>query len=157
MNRRQSYLDPEDQKTLISFLLLGDPLHVSKTAAGKRVDPEIIRWRKSAPAIQTLQAKGDLLENGTVPSENVQTSLKKAMHQYLPGMNDSRLRYLHPRPETPAETAGSRGKKGRSVPRSPAWVVALDRKYEAHGQSLTQYAKISMDSSGRVMKVTVSR
>jgi hypothetical protein len=156
MNRRQSYLDPEDQKTLISFLLLGDPLHVSVTATGKRVDPEIIRWRKSAPAIQTLQAKGDLLENGSVPSENVQTSLKKAMHQYLPGMSDSRLRYLHPRPETPAETAGSRGKKGRGVPRSPAWVVALDRKYEAHGQSLTQYAKISMDSSGRVIKVTVS-
>jgi hypothetical protein len=156
INQQQSYLDPEDQKTLISFLLFGDPLHVSGTAAGKRAAPTIVRWRKSAPTVQTLRAKDDLLENGTVPSENVQTSLKKAMHQYLPGMTDSRLRYLHPRPEFSPDTAGSRGKKGRSAPRAPAWVVALDRTYEAHGQSLTQYAKISMDSSGRVIKVTVS-
>jgi hypothetical protein len=157
MNRRQDFLDPEDQKTLISFLLFGDPLHVSESVSGKRLDPAIARWKKSAQPIRTLRAKDDMLENGTIPSENVQTSLKKAMHQYLPGMSDSRLRYMHPRLDLAAETAVSRGKKGRAVPRSPAWVVALDRKYEAHGQSLTQYAKISMDSSGRVIKVAVSR
>ncbi len=157
INLQQSYLDPEDQKTLISFLLFGDPLHVSETASGKRAAPTIARWRKSAQAIQTLRAKDDLQENGTVPSENVQTSLKKAMHQYLPGMTDSRMRYLHPRPEISAASAGSRGKKDRAAARAPAWVVALDRKYEAHGQSITQYAKISMDSSGRVIKVSVSR
>jgi len=157
MNRQQDLLDPEDQKTLISFLLFGDPLHVSETSSGKRDEPSVVRWKKSAQPIRALRAKEDMLENGSVPSDNVQTSLKKAMHQYLPGMTDSRMRYLHPRPGTSAEKAGSRGKKGRAAPRSPAWVVALDRKYEVHGQSLTQYAKISMDSSGRVIKVTVSR
>jgi hypothetical protein len=157
MNRRQDFLDPEDQKTLISFVLFGDPLHVSETGSGKAADPSIVRWKKSTQPIRTLRAKDDMLENGTVPSENVQTSLKKAMHQYLPGMSDSRLRYLHPRPETAPEKAGAHGKKGRASPRSPAWVVALDRHYEAHGQALTQYAKISMDSSGRVIKVAVSR
>ncbi len=157
MNRQQNFLDPEDQKTLISFLLFGDPLHISGVGLGKRAEPTILRWNKSVQPIRTLRAKDDLLENGTIPSENVQTSLKKVMHQYLPGMTDSRLRYLHPRPEAPSDPAGTRGKKARTSPRSPAWVVALDRQYEAHGQSLTQYAKISMDSSGRVMKVTVSR
>jgi len=157
MNRRQDFLDPEDQKTLISFLLFGDPLHVSETGSSKRTEPAIVRWKKSAQPIRTLRARDDMLENGTVPSENVQTSLKKVMHQYLPGMSDSRMRYLHPRPASTSETAASRGKKGRADPRSPAWVVALDRKYEAHGQWLTQYAKISMDSSGHVIKMAVSR
>jgi hypothetical protein len=35
--------------------------------------------------------------------------------------------------------------------------VALDRKTEAHGQSITQYAKISLDASGQIVKITVSR
>jgi hypothetical protein len=157
MNRRQSYLDPEDQKTLISFLHYGDPLHIADSASGKRAEPAIVRWRKSSPAVRTLSAKEDLLENGMVPSENAQTSLKKAMHQYLPGMTDSRMRYLHPRPDASSGTKGHGRKKGQSATLSPSWVVALDQKFEAHGQSLTQYAKISMDSSGRVIKVTVSR
>jgi hypothetical protein len=157
MNRRQDFLDPEDQKTMIAFLLFGDPLHVSSDGSGKNASPAIVRWKKSTQPIRTLHAKDDLLENGTVPSENVQTSLKKAMHQYLPGMSDSRMRYLHPRPEMLPGSPADRKKKGWAAPRSPAWVVALDRQYEAHGQSLTQYAKISMDSSGRVIKVAVSR
>lgn len=156
MNRRQNYLDPEDQKTLISFILIGDPLHGSEAGSGKQAKRGIVRRQKPVEPIRILRAKDDLLENGTVPSENVQMSLKKAMHRYLPGMSDSRLRYLHPRSEQAAEAPTVRGKKGRAGPRSPAWVIALDRNYQAHGQSLTQYAKISLDSSGRVMKVVVS-
>jgi hypothetical protein len=161
MNRRQGFLDPEDQKTLASFILLGDPLYVSEPGSAKFSKQGILRWRKPPAQIRTLFAKDDLMENGSAPSAKVQSSLKEAMERYLPGMSESRMRYLHPRPfETPDEKSGQssvRGRKPQAVPRSPAWVVALDRKTEAHGQSITQYAKISVDASGQIVKITVSR
>ena len=161
MNRRQGFLDPEDQKTLTSFILLGDPLYVSEAGAGKRAKQGIMRWRKPPEQIRTLFAKDDLMENGSAPSAKVQTALKKTMEQYLPGMSDSRMRYLHPRSVAPAQdkiaSGTQRGRNPQATPRSPAWVVALDRKYEAHGHSITQYAKISLDASGRVVKFVVSR
>jgi hypothetical protein len=71
------------------------------------------------------------------------------------------MRYLHPRivvsPDEKSGRTTAPGHKPQAMPRSPAWVVALDRKYEAHGQSITQYAKISLDASGQIVKITVSR
>ena len=161
MNRRQGFLDPEDQKTLASFILLGDPLYVSEAARDGFSKRGIQRWKKPPKQIKTLFAKEDLLENGTAPSAKVQTSLKQAMERYLPGMADSRMRYLHPRAVETTEGKGGRSirttGKRQALPRSPAWVVSLDRKYEAHGHSITQYAKISLDSSGQVVKIVVSR
>jgi tetratricopeptide (TPR) repeat protein len=158
MNRRQGFLDPEDQKTLASFILLGDPLYVSEPGSAKRAKQGIQRRRRPPEQMNTLFAKDDLLENGTAPSAKVQAELKKAMEQYLPGMHDSRMRYLHPRAvETDGAEKKQRGRKTQASLRSPAWVVALDRKYEAHGQSITQFAKISVDASGRVVKIAVSR
>ncbi|MFN2299171.1 MAG: hypothetical protein ACK2UB_10005 [Anaerolineales bacterium] len=153
MNRRQGFLDPEDQKTLTSFILLGDPMYVPENGSAKTGKQGISRWRKPPDQIKTLFAKEDLLENGTAPSPKIQASLKQAMERYLPGMTDSRMRYLHPRGDASAEG------KSKSPPaaKSPAWVVAVDRKYEAHGHSLTQYAKISLDAAGRIVKMAVSR
>ncbi|MBN2085558.1 MAG: hypothetical protein JW748_10080 [Anaerolineales bacterium] len=157
MNRRQGFLDPEDQKTLLSFILLGDPLFVSEPGSAKFSKQGILRWRKPPDQIRTLFAKDDMMENGSAPSAKVQSSLKQAMERYLPGMSESRMRYLHPRVAALPDDKSGRGQKPQAVPRSPAWVVALDRKYEAHGQSITQYAKISLDASGQIVKITVSR
>ncbi len=155
MNRRQGFLDPEDQKTLASFILLGDPLYVSEPGSAKFSKQGILRWRKPPEQIRTLFAKDDMMENGSAPSAKVQSSLKQAMERYLPGMSESHMRYLHPR--TVGASEDKSGRKTQATPRSPAWVVALDRKCEAHGQSITQYAKISLDASGQIMKITVSR
>jgi hypothetical protein len=161
MNRRQGFLDPEDQKTLISFVLLGDPLYIAEPNTAKSSAHHIARRRGQAAQVNTLSAKGDMQENGSVPAPEMQVALKKVMHQYLPGMSDSRIRYMHPRVEVPAEElAGKRSARNRkpvATPRSPAWVVAVDRKYQAHGREFTQYAKVSLDSSGRVTKLVVSR
>jgi hypothetical protein len=154
MNRRQGFLDPEDQKTLTSFILLGDPLFTPEDGSSKLGKRGELRWRTPPRQIKTLFAKEDLLENGTAPSAKIQAGLKLAMERYLPGMTDSRMRYLHPRSAASGE---SRGWKSTSTPKSPAWVVAVDRKVEAHGLSLTQYAKISLDASGRIVKMAVSR
>jgi hypothetical protein len=154
MNRRQGFLDPEDQKTLISYILLGDPLYVS--APGTAQSGKGVPGRRRPPAqIKTLFAKDELLENGSAPSPKVQSELKAAMERYLPGMTESRMRYLHPRGSVPAD--GRRSGPGRNAPKTPAWVVALDRKSEAHGLSITQYAKISVDAAGHVVKIAVSR
>ncbi len=158
MNRRQGFLDPEDQKTLTSFILLGDPLYVPEEISSKRTKQGVMRWRKPPEQIKTLFAKDDLLENGTAPSAKVQTGLKKAMERYLPGMADSRMRYLHPRRSAADDTSDTKhGRKSQALPKSPAWVVSVDRTFEAHGHLLTQYAKISLDASGRIMKMVVSR
>jgi hypothetical protein len=156
-SRRQGFLDPEDQKTLASFILLGDPLYVPEPGSAKFSKQGFPAWRKPPEQIKTLFAKDDLLENGSAPSAKVQTSLKQTMERYLPGMGSSRMRYLHPRSVPAADGISGHGRKQQTTPRTPAWVVAFDRKYEAHGQSITQYAKISLDASGQVVKITVSR
>lgn len=158
MRRRQGYLDGEDQKTLISFIHLGDPLFVPREFAQGTATKSTLR-RESRPADLDLLAVKALDDTSlaSLPAD-LENSLKEVLKASLPGMTDSRARVFEtqivPRrdpalPKDPAATSSAGG--------LPAWVISLDKRFEGHGSGHAQYARLSLDAAGHLIKLVVSR
>ncbi|HTX79443.1 MAG TPA: hypothetical protein VMC62_07230, partial [Longilinea sp.] len=83
MGRRQGYLDGEDQKTLISFVLYGEPLMqmVNKPSQAKNV----LRMREQVSVKTVCDHDTDDGNARLVPGE-VLTEVKTLLESYLPGL-----------------------------------------------------------------------
>ena len=114
MHRRQGYLDGEDQKTLITFVLYGDPLaQISELTPRAKA---IFRPLKPPVPVKTVcdrlgchPAGEQAAAPPPVPAETV-AYVKTIVAQYLPGMVDARLTFCQ-------EQAGCGG-EGHSCPTS---------------------------------------
>ena len=92
-HRDMGHMDNEDQKTIISFNLFGDPL-TSYNAAGSS-SKYIVRETVAKDVMCT--ASNDLVEK-TMPNQNeipdeVLNNVKKAVKAYLPGFKGARVEY----------------------------------------------------------------
>ena len=172
MDRRQGYLDGEDQKTLISFVLYGDPL---AEPLQKERDPKTLRYRTNPLAeIFTISDAAEPCEaTGPVPLE-VLDGVRRAVAKYLPGMSDARLAYTcEPDPEEWEPVAGSAspqtangnlqpggerpGRKGPHVDRMVRNLVTLSKQINASGEIHPQIARLRLDEQGKLVKLVVSR
>ena len=151
MHERQGYLDGEDQKTLISFIHLGDPMYEPWVGDGSAHAKTLVR-RKSHPRLPAVLHTAKVDEAATPADPQIGLGLKRVLHQYLPGMGEAPLRFYQARPERLTGAAGQHG-----TGRQPAWVVSLARTSAGHGGPHTQYARVSLDASGRLLKLVVSR
>ena len=164
MNQRQGFLDAEDQKTLISFVLFGDPLAQPYKA---RVNPKITaHLSDSAVPITTV------CEHPTEDESDLQVSLETIDHlkgivaQYLPGMNDASVKLFQERQTSPKLcdhcTCGkgcvlSKGNaKDNPVIKSQRRVVTLSKNFERAKHIHRQYARLTLDERGNVVKMVVS-
>ncbi len=154
MHDRQGYLDGEDQKTLISFIHLGDPMYGPALADGGTQAKTPMR-RKSHPQLPAVLLTSKLNDEATSATPEVEMGLKRALSQYLPGMGQAPLRYYQAHPERMG--SGAAKPHATAATRQPAWVVSLARTSSAHGAPHTQYARVSLDASGRLLKLVVSR
>lgn len=95
MVARQGALDGEDQKTLISFVLYGDPL--AQALSGGRL-PRPMRYQDGLPfEAPTICDRAVTDEtNEPLPSDLLST-VRHVVTRSLPGMADARLTYTHPR------------------------------------------------------------
>jgi tetratricopeptide (TPR) repeat protein len=161
MHRRQGYLDGEDQKTLISFVLFGDPLF-NPTVQVARPGQKLIVRRKSRPKqMKTVCALG--VGNLTDLDDPAEIDrVKTIVSKYLPGMADAQCR-IHPQPiygcedsqhQCPSNQLGIKrlvaGEQSARVYTFAKHVVDGSRRH-AH------YARLTLDSSGKVLKFSVSR
>jgi hypothetical protein len=175
MHRRQGYLDGEDQKTLIAFVLYGDPLaQVSEIAPRAKA---IFRPLKPPAAIKTVCDRaasplaGDKPPAPPIPPETL-AHVKLVVAQYLPGMADAQLTLSH-------EQSGCRG-EGHNCPTSrfglksqpdqpPDRSVVILSKHVAEEPQPAQpsnagplrvhhhYARLTLDGQGKLVKLAVSR
>ncbi|MCW5878744.1 MAG: hypothetical protein KIS80_07755 [Anaerolineales bacterium] len=157
MHRRQGYLDGEDQKTLISFVLYGDPLaHV--TTEGE-TPKRILRVEDQA---SELKAICDLSESEAVPMErlpeNTLATIKSVVADYLPGMQDSRVSLSHEHTDCRGHDCTLPHLHSKSTGLMPTRsLVTLSKKIPAGNLVHHQYARITMDAQGKVVKMAVSR
>jgi hypothetical protein len=158
MRKRQGYLDPEDQKTLISFVLYGDPLFTANTRAGKTVRHNLAQPSRRSGAIPLLRASSGSDASGE-PSESIQRNLKKELRRYLPGIAVSSIKYWQPMMESSADTTEPADRKSKKAasPRTPAWVIGMENTYTIQGQSVTHFVRMSVNARGKVMKLVVSK
>mgnify|MGYP000436371322 CR=1 FL=1 len=156
MHRRQGYLDGEDQKTLLSFVLYGDPMAVCK---GIRVTNTKGSLRqREVPQYHLISENQPMAKNPRLP-ESVLGELKTILSPYLPGLVDDDIQYLrqnlsqyefHDLPEKPEMVAKSVHKTGNVVMR-------VQKEYRIANQIHRHYARVTMNSNGKLMKVVVSR
>ena len=176
MHKRQGYLDGEDQKTLISFMLLGDPL--ANLSVGK-ADAKLIMRSLNAPAnVNTVcdrhgncksevsQPPHPLQENPPIPSKTL-AQVKSIVEQYLPGMKDAEVSSDRSHAACagdghtcPTSTKGTTGRVGQKAENN---VITLSKHVQKSaspaGPVLTHhhFARLTIDDRGKVIKMAVSR
>ena len=91
MTKKQGFLDGEDQKTLLSFVLYGDPLAAYE---GDSKSTKLVRV-KSQPAVKAI-SDSDLVPtsaNGEMPKK-VSAGVKEVIEKYLPGLQNAQMKVV---------------------------------------------------------------
>jgi hypothetical protein len=176
MHQRQGYLDGEDQKTLISFLLFGDPL--AQLTNGSPQSKMIMRSKIPPSSVNTVcDRDGNCSEDGhgiqhplqddpPIPSKTL-AQVKTIVEQYLPGMQDANIQYGRSKARCSGDghscpTSNNRtNAKSRGIPEHN--VVTLSKHVEktispsGEIQTHHHFARLTIDDGGKVIKMAVSR
>lgn len=154
MNRRQGYLDGEDQKTLISFVLYGDPLVAyDPYRASKRVMPRDL----SQPYVKTMSDAAALDEQTEQLVPKMISEAKSMVKGYLPGIDYAEVR-VHNQQMNPVYS----NKYGKAPVKSTSTysdhvTVSFSKQVTQAEKIHKQYARVTMDKQGKVVKLVVSR
>ena len=148
MTRIQGFLDGEDQKTILSFVLYGDPLAVHD---GIKTMPKPMFRMKTHPAVRTVSDSDfePSLDSQEMP-KNVDKQVQKLTEKYLPGLQNAQMRVNKSKPTSPKRPTDS-----DSVGR---YVVTLQKSFEEN-QTTTHhhFARMTFDIKGKLVKFTTSR
>lgn len=159
MHRRQGYLDGEDQKTLISFVYYGDPLALAD--GGGRSAKSILRPQRPPSNVRLVCDRSeDDNPNGHIPADIV-SYVKNIVEQYLPGMEGAHLSLVHEHGdcdglshECPASHFGAKTQPTSSPSRR---VVTLSKQVRKNPYIHKHFARLTLDSQGKLVKLVVSR
>jgi hypothetical protein len=164
MNQRQGFLDAEDQKTLISFALFGDPLaQPFQTKVTPKIMPHLSDAVVRVPTVCERSCDGEV---GSSVSLETISHLKSIVAQYLPGMDDAKVSLSHEH-QTCSNLCGHCGSgkkcvlsqansKNQVSIKSQRRVVTLSKNFEQAQQTHRQYARLTLDERGKIVKMVVS-
>ncbi len=158
MHRRQGYLDGEDQKTLISFVLYGDPL--VQPLRVTRAPKTILRLVAPPSPVKTVCDRSPDENVGPIPPE-VMHHVKNVVACYLPGMADAQIFLTHEHGscdgvghECPTSQIGA---GHRPVQETYRQVVTLQKSVGGDGALHRHYARLTLNEGGKLVKLVVSR
>lgn len=159
MHRRQGYLDGEDQKTLISFVLYGDPLARPETSP--RMHKSVTRARQAPAEVKTVCDRAPDSWRADVAPKEVVEHVRQVVEQYLPGMSDARLTYSreHLACDGSSHQCPTSQLKSRVSPEAAETrqVVTLSKQVQRGDHLHAHYARLTLDYQGKVVKLAVSR
>jgi hypothetical protein len=163
MHKRQGYLDGEDQKTLISFVLYGDPLALLSDMGTRRTTHPKSVVRSLNPPPQVKMVCDRVEEPGVsepIPPE-VMTNVKQVVAQYLPGMQGAEVVLSHEHVDCNCEghhcPTGQMGPKARPSVSAERRVVTLSKSIPVARKNHPTYARLTLNKDGKVVKLAVSR
>ncbi len=155
MNKRQGFLDGEDQKTLLSFVLYGDPL-ATADAPLKRV--KSIQRLRSHPALKTVSDQKAGAQPPAAP--RVPTAVLKQVQQivedYLPGAEATSLR-VNPQTVTGQGSGARPGAKNSPAAAGERVVVTVSKQVQVAQRTHQHYARVTLDADGKMIKLALSR
>jgi hypothetical protein len=164
MHRRQGFLDAEDQKTLISFVLFGDPLaQPFRAKVSPKISPHL---SDDAVPVATVCERTCEGEAGSSVSLETISHLKSIVAQYLPGMNDAKVSIFHEHQKC-SNLCGKCGSdqqcclshatsKNQAPVKSQRRIVTLSKNFEQAQHTHKQYARLTLDERGKIVKIVVS-
>lgn len=148
MNRRQGFVDAEDQKTLLSFVLFGDPLAV--------VDNIFIK-AKAAPRLRnhlnvrtSTEAVSDTKNMPKRVTKEMLREVKSLVEDYLPGLDTAKVSISE-------ETVQPDGHKKAAQVDANRVVVTISKEVRFANHIHHHFARATVDSNGKVVKLAISR
>ena len=183
MEHRQGYLDGLDQKTLISFVLYGDPLAdpLRKGRVAKSIRYRVNPVAETHTICDRVDAPGT---SGPVPVE-MMNAVRQAVAKYLPGMSDARMSYVcehegcdgngsdfspnRIKDKDAKDLACSQNMvaaqdrtsnlDGKETPLRQVFhsLVTLSKQVRRAGEVHPEIARLTLDEQGKLVKLVVSR
>jgi hypothetical protein len=147
MNRRQGYLDGEDQKTLISFVLYGDPLvaYDHQESIGKTYSRDTLR-----PVVKTVCDRVEVKTESFAAAPKMVSLAKEMVKEYLPGIDYAEVRINQQKARLEKSLPGASEIPDRVV-------VSFSKQINLTDRTHRQFARVTMDRQGKVVKLMVSR
>lgn len=162
MHRRQGYLDGEDQKTLLSFILYGDPLAQPLLPGyqGKRVGG--VRRAAGLPAqLETVcvrSGSASETEPGLQPlPDEMLPSVRQVVARYLPGMQGAQVSYAQASLQHHGPVSGVAGSHPKAAGASTIRQVTLSKHLPGKLAAHLAVARLTLDTQGRLVKLVISR
>jgi hypothetical protein len=155
MEMRQGYLDGEDQKTLISFVLYGDP---SLPASTRRCRLRAESLSKDlCPPLVCQKTSG---RSKSPVSDKLIAAVKSQVEHSLPHMAHARTR-IDPltvcRGECGHPCKGAH-KAAKALPSSGHnWALTLEKDIPVNGGAHHQVVKVTVDEAGHILKMAMSK
>lgn len=161
MHRRQGYLDGEDQKTLISFVLYGDPLFSSSSEEKPKSQKQIIRKSSRPTLMKTACALGGPVLKPEDLEPLMMSKVRSIVSSYLPGMSDAICR-IHPQRHACNGTdhnCPTHQLSMNKIPQGaqPTLVVTLSKQVPDGQRHHPHFARLTLDEQGKILKLAVSR
>ncbi len=157
MNKRQSFLDGEDQKTLISFVLYGDPLsYYSGAASGSKG----LTRSKTRDDVRMTMDDVDVLNDEQALDSEIIDKVRKHLESYLPGIHQSKMVISKQRYTTDDirfEFDQMRGRKVSTSSGTGRTVLTLSKQVKSYNNVHQHYARATLDKNGKLVKLSVSR
>jgi len=142
MHRRQGFLDGEDQKALMEFVLYGDPLY----SLHERLEAKgVLRAPNSLPVVTAHEQP---VEDANLPPQ-VMAQVKQMARAYLPGRDGFKV-------QVAAEALNGADSRAKSA-KVRNKVVVVSKSVPAATFTHRHYVRITVNSKGKVVKVSVSR
>ncbi len=161
--RRQGYLDGEDQKTLISFILLGDPL--SAPEEGLISASKGVERTKLTLSVKTVCDRSTSNDCHTSPvatiSDEALQQVKQVVAPYLPGLEQATVVFnaSHPpcaHPDKPCPGCALSG-RAKFNPDDGRTVVVFSQQTRIDRRTHTSIARVTLNREGKVTKLALSR
>lgn len=150
MVKRQGYLDAEDQKTLLSFVLYGDPMVSldTQTKLGKNQ----LRFKRHG-MVRTVEDRP--VQEGSVPPvpEKVLEQVKEAVSGCLPGLDGAEV---HIHEEFGAMAVEIKSPRSKAKENGSRYVVTLNKNVPAAKSIHRHYVRATIEN-GKVIKLAISR
>jgi hypothetical protein len=152
--RRQGYLDGEDQKTLLSFVLYGDPLYISDSSQ----EEHLLREDEKYYSPYQVVADRDL-ENIAVPaiSAEILSNVKEVVKEYLPGIESANLDIREKQMKIRKLGAQEKGSPLDQEQTASRVFLTYKKNYSIQNKTIRQYTRVTLDEKGKMVKLTVSK
>lgn len=150
----QGYLDGEDQKTVLSFVLFGDPLQIYDDINTVPKSLYRVNRTKQLKTISDPQMQQDI-ESEQVPLI-VNMQAKKIVEKYLPGLQNVEMQYT--KSYSTRELNQDKSFFTRFSSPSEHYLVTLQKSFESnHHTKHTHFARMTFNKKGKLVKFTTSR
>jgi tetratricopeptide (TPR) repeat protein len=155
MMQRQGYLDGEDQKTLLSFNLFGDPLGCLEEIVflGRENDNGI-----KESELTLVNDTDGILGSQSFTQHSLSNDVREVLDSYIHGLETAKMRVRKQKIQLGKILTGDSGQQmGTNLELKNITQIVYEKTISVNKREHLQFARVTVDESGKVIKLAISR